>query len=52
MYPSGFEFDDANDRLVVADTGGDRILFYSLAGTKLGRVRLLRHRRRPVRHAA
>ncbi len=36
MYPSGFEYDAVNDRLVVADTGRDRILFYSLTGTKLG----------------
>ncbi|MBX7159997.1 MAG: NHL repeat-containing protein, partial [Acidimicrobiia bacterium] len=36
MYPSGFEYDAANNRLVVADTGLDRILFYSLTGTKLG----------------
>jgi hypothetical protein len=36
MSPSGLEYDAANDRLVVADTGRDRILFYSLTGTKLG----------------
>ena len=36
MYPSGFEYDAVNDRLVVADTGRDRVLFYSLTGTKLG----------------
>jgi DNA-binding beta-propeller fold protein YncE len=36
MYPSGLEYDAANDRLVVADTGRDRVLFYSLTGTKLG----------------
>ena len=30
MYPSGLEFDAVNNRLVVADTGRDRILFYSL----------------------
>jgi DNA-binding beta-propeller fold protein YncE len=29
-YPSGSEWDDANDRLVVADTGLDRIEFYDL----------------------
>ena len=28
MYPSGLEYDDANNRIVVADTGLDRILFY------------------------
>ena len=28
MYPSGFEYDDVNDRLVIADTGLDRVLFY------------------------
>ena len=27
-YPSGFEYDDVNDRLVLADTGLDRIEFY------------------------
>ncbi len=36
MYPSGEEYDAANDRLVIADTGLDRILFYSLTGTPLG----------------
>ena len=36
MYPSGLEYDEANNRLVVADTGRDRILFYSLAGDPLG----------------
>ncbi len=35
MYPSGADVDRVNDRLVVADTGRDRILFYSLDGTKL-----------------
>ncbi len=28
-YPSGLEYDDVNDRLVVADTGLDRIEFYA-----------------------
>ena len=28
MYPSGLEYDDANDRIVVADTGLDQIQFY------------------------
>ncbi|MGB0102442.1 MAG: SMP-30/gluconolactonase/LRE family protein, partial [Nocardioides sp.] len=36
MYPSGAEVDRVNDRLVVADTGRDRILFYSFSGTPLG----------------
>ena len=36
MYPSGLEYDAVNNRLVVADTGRDRILFYSLAGDPLG----------------
>ncbi len=36
MYPSGLEYDEANNRLVVADTGRDRILFYSLTGDPLG----------------
>jgi DNA-binding beta-propeller fold protein YncE len=36
MYPSGLEHDTANNRLVIADTGLDRVLFYSLSGTKLG----------------
>lgn len=36
MYPSGLEYDAVNNRLVVADTGRDRILLYSLTGTKLG----------------
>ncbi len=36
MYPSGLELDAVNDRLVVADTGRDRILFYSRTGTPLG----------------
>ena len=35
MYPSGVEYDAVNNRLVVADTGRDRILFYSLTGTRL-----------------
>lgn len=36
MYPSGAEVDRVNDRLVVADTGRDRVLLYSLTGTPLG----------------
>jgi DNA-binding beta-propeller fold protein YncE len=36
MYPSGLEFDPGRDRLVVADTGRDRVLFYSRTGTRLG----------------
>jgi DNA-binding beta-propeller fold protein YncE len=36
MYPSGLDYDAANDRIVVADTGRDRVLFYSKAGAKLG----------------
>ena len=32
-YPSGSEWDDANDRLVVADTGLDKIEFYDLTIT-------------------
>ncbi len=36
MYPSGGEFDPSRDRIVVADTGLDRILFYALDGSKLG----------------
>ena len=36
MYPSGLEYDDVNDRIVVADTGLDKIQFYTLGGTKLG----------------
>jgi tripartite motif-containing protein 71 len=36
MYPSGLEWDAENARIVVADTGLDRILFYRLNGTKLG----------------
>ncbi|WP_243058769.1 SMP-30/gluconolactonase/LRE family protein [Nocardioides sp. SR21] len=35
MYPSGTEVDRVNDRLVVADTGRDRILIYSFTGTLL-----------------
>jgi len=35
MYPSGLEVDRVHDRLVVADTGLDRILFYSRTGDKL-----------------
>ena len=36
MYPSGVEWDAENDRLVVADTGLDRISFYRLNGRKIG----------------
>lgn len=36
MYPSGLDLDTVNDRLVIADTGRDRILFYSRTGTPLG----------------
>lgn len=36
MYPSGVTVDPVNDRLVVADTGRDRVLFYSYDGRKLG----------------
>lgn len=36
MYPSGLEYDPVNDRLVIADTGLDRILLYTPTGTKLG----------------
>ena len=36
MYPSGVEWDASRSRLVVADTGLDRILFYRLRGKKLG----------------
>lgn len=36
MYPSGTEVDRVHDRLVVADTGRDRVLLYSLAGAPLG----------------
>lgn len=36
MYPSGLEWDAAMGRIVVADTGRDRILFYSTAGAKQG----------------
>ena len=35
MYPSGLEVDRVHDRLVVADTGLDRVLFYSRTGDKL-----------------
>jgi DNA-binding beta-propeller fold protein YncE len=35
MYPSGLEYDAKNDRIVVADTGRNRILFYSASGAKL-----------------
>jgi DNA-binding beta-propeller fold protein YncE len=36
MYPSGFEWDATQDRIVVADTGRDRILFYDLDGSVQG----------------
>ena len=36
MYPSGLEWDDVNDRIVVADTGLDKVQFYSITGTKQG----------------
>lgn len=36
MYPSGLEYDAVNNRLVLADTGRDRIRFYSLTGTLQG----------------
>ena len=36
MYPSGLEWDSRNDRIVVADTGRNRILFYSLGGKRKG----------------
>ena len=36
MYPSGLQYDAVNNRLVVADTGNNRVLFYSLAGQPLG----------------
>ena len=36
MYPSGEQYDAKNDRLVVADTGRDRVLLYSLDGVKEG----------------
>jgi DNA-binding beta-propeller fold protein YncE len=36
MYPSGLEWDSRNDRIVVADTGRNRISFYSLKGKRLG----------------
>src|SRR4249919_1380391 len=35
MYDSGLEYDDALNRIVVADTGLDRILFYDLNGNNL-----------------
>jgi DNA-binding beta-propeller fold protein YncE len=35
MYPSGLEYDAGHDRIVVADTGRDRIDFYTLSGTKV-----------------
>jgi DNA-binding beta-propeller fold protein YncE len=34
MYPSGLEYDAGMNRIVVADTGRDRVSFYSLAGVK------------------
>jgi len=36
MYPSGGEYDHVNNRIVVADTGLNRVLFYSLAGQLQG----------------
>lgn len=36
MYSSGGEYDPVNNRIVVADTGLDRVLFYTLAGTNPG----------------
>ena len=35
MYPSGEEYDAVNNRLVIADTGRDRVLVYSLTGARL-----------------
>ncbi|MGB0099340.1 MAG: NHL repeat-containing protein [Nocardioides sp.] len=35
MYPSGEQYDAVHDRLIVADTGRDRVLIYSLTGAKL-----------------
>ena len=36
MYPSGGEYDPVNQRIVVADTGLNRVLLYSLNGVELG----------------
>ncbi|HEY3240280.1 MAG TPA: NHL repeat-containing protein, partial [Acidimicrobiia bacterium] len=36
MYPSGLEHDAPQSRIVVADTGRDRIIFYSPTGVKQG----------------
>ena len=36
MYPSGVEWDGPLNRIVVADTGRDRIDFYAPNGTKQG----------------
>ena len=36
MYPSGVEYDRVAGRIVVADTGLDRVVFYSMNGAKLG----------------
>jgi tripartite motif-containing protein 71 len=36
VYPAGFEYDVALDRLVVADTGMNRIDLYSSTGSKTG----------------
>ena len=35
MYSSGFQYDATSNTLVIADTGLDRILRYSLTGTKI-----------------
>jgi DNA-binding beta-propeller fold protein YncE len=35
MYPSGGEYDPVNQRIVVADTGLNRVLLYSLNGVEL-----------------
>src|SRR2546425_9943525 len=36
MYPSGLDWDGAMNRIVVADTGRDRVDFYAPNGTKQG----------------
>ena len=41
MYSSGFAWDPVNHRIVVADTGNNRIEFYSATGTRLGAFRHL-----------